>query len=158
MRAYYKVTQGPTYDIIHAHVTKHKEANDAALKWADSRLLSVRSILGECVYFKEGFIPDKIYWNKKSQRGSHTPNRKTEEGRKILKELNSLPQFPSGMSLITDFSKGGNLNFMQVNITGTPGIKKSPKEDLYRLDIDDYWLPEDRTGLEEIKSSEYHQD
>lgn len=154
MKAYFKVHPGPTFDILKRHTDKHMEANAACCAWAKSHNLPLEGIRHITVWFKDGITPDPKAW-KKGKKGGYLPRCKTPEGLVLANELKALPPFPDWMSLISDLTKGREVEIMRINSTGTPGIRKDKADAFYRLHIDTYWLPEDRTGLEEIKASEY---
>ena len=156
MRAFYKVTPGPTFDICKKHVDQWSAANKAAVEWRKSSGLPVESVSGTRVWFEGTFVPPKTVW-KKGKKGCFTPREKSPEGVAIIEQLRALPQYPSSMELLMAFiGKRDDKDIMRINQSGWPGMVKNKSEDFYRLHIDPYWLPDDRTGLTEIVASEYY--
>lgn len=155
MKSYYKVHSGPVFKVLKKHVDEHRAANDGLVDWAKKHELPIEGSNGTTVYFKSGFTPDSGNWKKCGKRGGFTPRQKTETGKVLHKELSELPKYPSWMTLLIELTKGRESDFMRVNQTGTPGIIKNKGQDFFLLSIDDYWLPKNRDGLEEIKASEY---
>lgn len=156
MKTYFKVHHGPVFEIVKEHTDKHSAANDALVAWAKKHDLPIAGTGGNAIYFADGFKPDPGTWKKCGSRGGWEPRAKTESGKALKAEWDAMPKFPSWMSLIIAFSEmTKERDLFQVNKTGTPGIIKNKSESFYLLNIDDYWLPANRDGLEEIKASEY---
>lgn len=157
MKSYFRVTPGPLFNVLKKHMDALQAANDAGIAWAKKHNMPVFSINYTNVRFKDDFIPDKSCW-KKGVKGGFVPRLKNEEGRKLDRELRDRPQSPGWFELISDLTEGREVEIMRVNQIGTPGVKtrKDPEGNLfYLLVTDTYWLPDDRTGVEEIKASEF---
>jgi hypothetical protein len=155
MKAYYKVTPGPTFDILKEWEDKHFAAHKAACHFAASHDSRITVVRGTRVVFEDGVTPDPKVWKKAKHEG-YTPQAKSVEGASLLKELKALPADPGSMDIVFALIGASSLDMMRVNQTGTPGLVKKKGEAFYRLHIDDYWLPEDRAGLKEILASEYY--
>jgi hypothetical protein len=158
MKTYFRVHHGPVFDVVKKHTDEHTAANTALVDWAAKHNLPISGTSGNAIFFAEGFKPDSAAWKKCGSRGGWEPRSKTPSGKVLKSEWEAMPKYPSWMTLIMSFaelSKGESRDLFQVNKTGTPGIIKNKSEAFYLLNIDDYWLPENRDGLEEIKASEY---
>lgn len=155
MKSYFRVHSGPVFPILKKHLDAHQAANNALVDFAKKHKLPIEGSRGEAVFFKQGFTPPKETWKKCGSRGGFSPRAKTETGKVLKQELEAMPKYPSWMCLIQDLIKGREMDLMRINQTGTPGIIKNKSQDFYLLSIDDYWLPKNRDGIEEIKASEY---
>jgi hypothetical protein len=155
MKSYYKVHSGPVFKAVKKHLDAHTAANNAIVAWAKKRNLPIEGTSGEAILFKSGYTPDKDSWKKCGKRGGFSPRAKTDSGSVLKSEWDALPKYPSWMHLIQDLIKGREMDLFRINQTGTPGIIKNKGDDFYLLYIDDYWLPKNRDGLEEIKASDY---
>jgi hypothetical protein len=100
------------------------------------------------------------------------PNRSNDAGRKLALTIQSLPRVPGGvelmfawtesvnamnaMSFLTDpkgAKRARELDLAMINQTGTLGCFQ--KDDVFAVSVDTYWLPEDKTGLEEVTYTQF---
>lgn len=157
MKAYYKITSGPVFELVKQFATKTKEAETALRTWIKKNKLPVELMHGKALTFRKGYDPnrEKPTW-KKNKRGHFVPRENTISGKTLKAEMDALPDSPSVFQLVCDMCKfkGAGKDIMRINQTGYPGIYVSGDD--VRLSIDDYWLPTDRTGIQEITASEYH--
>lgn len=156
MKSHYRITSGPVFDLVKQFAGVNKEAEKALRAWIKKKKLPVEMMHGKALTFKDGYDPnrDKPSW-KKNKRGHYVPRENTVSGKALKAELDALPCSPSVFQLVCDLGTlKGKADIMQINQTGYPGIYVNGDD--VRLYIDDYWLPADRTGIEEITASEYH--
>ena len=153
MKHYYKVTAGPTYHILKAFLEKRRAAIEAVRAWKDKHSLPATGVCGECVWFAEGFMPDKKLW-KQGRKGSYIPRTSRPEGADLAKELRAIPCQPGWFDLLLALTENTSKDFMMVNSAGGVGCHKADDNTIL-MQSDPYWLPDDRTGLEEITASQY---
>lgn len=156
MKSYYRVHSGPVFDILKKHIDAIVQFRKALTEWGKLKGFPFTAHRnGYAFYFEDGFVPDKKVW-KKEPRGGYSARENTKDGKAVHSELAALPKEPGWMHLIQEFQDiGGGGDIMKVNTVGTPAVAKKKEDAFYLLHIDTYWLPEDLTGLEEIKASEY---
>lgn len=108
------------------------------------------------VAFEEGYDPGKN-WRKLKMRDAWTPKQNTKVGKALYEEMEQLPQRPSWIYLLEEVRKasGKELDLMEVNSKGTIHFQQSPDKVNFFVICDEYWLPDNRDGIEEVSLPEY---
>lgn len=154
MKHYYKVTEGPTFDILQVIILQLLAARDAQMAWKVKHALPVKHISYGAVWFEDGFTPDKRIW-KKGAKGSFHPRGSRPEGTALAKELEKLPKPPGWSEVLFAFiGERKDKDFMMVNSKGAISFIKVKEPQAFYMQSDPYWLPEDQTGLVEVTAAE----
>lgn len=155
MKHYYKVTPGPTFDILDGLLLQLNTARRAVIDWKNRHELPTTRVSYKDVWFQEGFTPEKAVWKKGRKKGSFTPRATSAEGKRLLQELNNLPKPVGWFEVALAFSEAFGKDVMMVNSKGAIGFARVKEEPAFYMNCDPYWLPDDQTGLVEVTASEF---
>ena len=154
MHSYYHITGGLLFEPLLKFQADYRAALDARIQFASG--VGAEACKGSTLWrFPQD--PGKGWKRPSSQKepGIYTPDGRIREGKVLQAQIRKLPDLPGSMQLLhllLEHSPGKN--FMKVNALGWPGLRV--REAAIYLTCDEYWLPEDRTGIKELTLTEFN--
>lgn len=150
MNAYYEVTGGPVKVALESIQVRCRDARKAHLDFAKE--VGATAANGCGIFSFEGKAPKG--WRKSNRYASGYFPSDSAVGAVIKQRVAALPTMPGSFDVIEALrGELEELDMDLVNDAGFPGW--AVHDGRHFLHCDPRWLPADRTGIVEIKASEY---